>query len=61
MNLTAEERKQIASLHAQVVQQAAEIAVLRGLVADVIEDADEFETDWNKAARVALAVKKDQG
>ena len=25
------------------------------LVLDAIEDADEFETDWNKAARAAIA------
>ncbi len=25
------------------------------LVKDAIEDADEFETDWNKAARAAVA------
>ena len=38
-------------------QLQAENEILRGLVADCIEDAGEFETDWNKKARAALNKK----
>ena len=43
---------------ADVIEQLqAENEILRGLVADCIEDAGEFETDWNKKACAALNKK----
>lgn len=38
------------------ITKAEQLDGLLTLVKDAIEDADEFETDWNKAARAAVAL-----